>query len=389
MTHQSCAHLHVHSEYSLLDGACRIEALAKRAAEFDQPALGLTDHGVMNGMVELHKACAKHNVKPIFGCEIYMVDDHTARGPGRVERNHLTLLAASDTGYRNLVQLSSAGFLEGLHRGKPTLDLAQIEQRSEGIIALTGCLASRFCQRLLDDRPDDARAHADDLTRIFGEENVYFEVQKNGLTAQDKCNEGIVRIAAEMGGKLVGTGDVHYLRREDYDHHTALLCVQTKSTLAAPKMTFETNEFYLRDSAEMASSFAEWPEAIASTIEIAERCNVELELDKQLIPKYTTPDASQRARLPTRAGAARPAPTLRRPAAGRGDRAHGHGARRDRSHGLQRLLPDRLGLRQVRQGERHRRRPRTWLGGRLDRLLLPGHHRCRPACATTSCSSVS
>jgi DNA polymerase-3 subunit alpha len=290
VSHPNCAHLHVHSEYSLLDGACKIDALAKRAAEFDQPALGLTDHGVMNGMVELHKACSKHNIKPIFGCEIYLVEDHAARGPGRVERNHLTLLASSDTGYRNLVQLSSAGFLEGLHRGKPTLDLAQIEQRSEGIVALTGCLASRFCQRLLDDRPEDARAHADDLVRIFGSENVYFEVQKNGLAAQDKCNEGIVKIAREMNGSLVGTGDVHYLRREDYDHHTALLCVQTKSTLAAPKMTFETNEFYLRDSAEMAGAFAEWPEAIASTVEIAERCNVQLELDKQLIPKYPTPE---------------------------------------------------------------------------------------------------
>jgi DNA polymerase-3 subunit alpha len=290
--------LHVHSEYSLLDGACKIEALAQRAAEFGQPALGLTDHGVMNGMVELHKACSKHGVKPIFGCEIYLVEDHAARGPGRVERNHLTLLAASDEGYRNLVQLSSAGFLEGLHRGKPTLDLPQIEQRSEGIIALTGCLASRFCQRLLDDRPDDARAHADDLLRIFGQDNVYFEVQKNGLAPQDKCNEGIVRIAKEMGGSLVGTGDVHYLRREDYDHHTALLCVQTKSTLAAPKMTFETNEFYLRDSAEMADAFAEWPEAISSTLEIAERCSVQLELDKQLIPKYPTPEGiSEREHL--------------------------------------------------------------------------------------------
>jgi len=274
----------------LLDGACRIEALARRAAEFGQPALGLTDHGVMNGMVELHSACAKHGVKPIFGCEVYIVDDHTASGPGRVERNHLTLLAADDTGYRNLVALSSAGFLEGLHRGKPTLDLEQIAGRSKGIVALTGCLASRFCQRLLDDRPQDARAHADELRGIFGPENVYFEVQKNGLTAQDKCNEGIVRIAREMGGSLVGTGDVHYLRREDYDHHTALLCVQTKSTLAAPKMTFDTNEFYLRDSPEMHSAFAEWPEAIASTLEIAERCTVELELDKQLIPKYPTPE---------------------------------------------------------------------------------------------------
>jgi len=292
----TCAHLHVHSEYSLLDGACKIEALAARAAEFGQPALGLTDHGVMNGAVELHKACAKHGVKPIVGCEIYLVDDHlaAAAGPGspKVQRNHLTLLASTDAGYRNLVKLSSAGFLEGLNRGKPTVDLGQIEQHSDGVIALTGCLASRFCQQLLEDRPDDARAHADDLRRIFGPENVYFEVQKNGLAPQEKCNEGIVRIASEFGAGLVGTGDVHYLRREDYDHHTALLCVQTKSTLAAPKLTFDTNEFFLRDNAQMADAFAQWPEAIANTLEIAERCSVQLELGKQLIPSYATPDGS-------------------------------------------------------------------------------------------------
>jgi DNA polymerase-3 subunit alpha len=282
----------------LLDGACKIDALAARAAEFSQPALGLTDHGVMNGAVELHKACAKHGVKPIVGCEIYLVEDHTAatgrigNPPTRVERNHLTLLAADDAGYRNLVKLSSAGFLEGLHRGKPTVDLTQVARHSEGVIALTGCLASRFCQRLVEDRNDDARAHADELLGIFGAENVYFEVQKNGLADQEKCNEGIVRIAREVGCSLVGTGDVHYLRREDHGHHTALLCVQTKSTLAAPKMIFETNEFYLRDSAEMAAAFAEWPEAIASTIEIAERCSVELELGKQLIPSYPTPDCT-------------------------------------------------------------------------------------------------
>jgi DNA polymerase III subunit alpha len=288
----SCAHLHVHSEYSLLDGACKIDALAERAARFGQPALGLTDHGVMNGAVELYKACRKNGIKPIVGCEIYLVDDHTASGHARTERNHLTLLAADDAGYRNLVKLSSAGFLEGLHRGKPTVDLAQVERHSEGVIALTGCLASRFCQRLLEDREHEARAHADDLLRVFGPQNVYFEVQENGLAAQHKCNEGIVRIAGEVGGSLVGTGDVHYLGREDYAHHTALLCVQTKSTIAEPKLTFETNEFYLRDSEEMAGKFARWPEAIASTLEIAERCSVELELGKQLIPRYPTPDGS-------------------------------------------------------------------------------------------------
>ncbi len=295
MTKQSCAHLHVHSEYSLLDGACKIAALAARAAQFEQPALGLTDHGVMNGAVELYKECAKHGINPIVGCEIYLVDRSPAKsaggpGMGKVERNHLTLLAADDVGYRNLVKLSSAGFLEGLQRGKPTVDLEQIAAHSQGVIALTGCLASRFCQRLTEDRPQDARAHADDLRQVFGAENVYFEVQKNGLAAQDKCNEGIVQIAGELGGSLVGTGDVHYLRREDYDHHTALLCVQTKSTLAAPKMTFETNEFYLRDNAEMASAFAQWPQALASTLEIAARCSVKLELGKQLIPSFPTPD---------------------------------------------------------------------------------------------------
>ncbi|MDQ6605680.1 MAG: DNA polymerase III subunit alpha [Actinomycetota bacterium] len=287
----ACAHLHVHSEYSLLDGACRIEDLAARAAAFGQPALGLTDHGVMNGTVELSTACQKHGIKPILGCEIYLVGDHLKRVPGKLERNHLTLLAESPAGYRNLVKLSSAGFLEGFQRGKPSVDLELMADHSEGVIALTGCLASRFCQHLLDGRNTQARAHAQELLDIFGGENVYFEVQKNGLAEQDKCNEGIVRIARELGRPLVGTGDVHYLRREDYGNHAALLCVQTKSTLSAPKIRFETNEFYLRSSEEMTDCFAEWPEAVASTVEIAERCNVEVELGRQLIPRFPTPGA--------------------------------------------------------------------------------------------------
>jgi DNA polymerase-3 subunit alpha len=292
----ACAHLHVHSEYSLLDGACKIDALAQRAAQFEQPALGLTDHGVMNGAVELVKSCSKHGIKPILGCEIYLVDDHADRS-GRVERNHLTLLAATDAGYRNLVKLSSEGFLEGLHRGKPNLDMAQLAARGEGIIALTGCLASRFCQRLVDGRDAEARAHADDLVQAFGADNVYFEIQRNGIADQARANEGIVRIARELGRPLVGTGDVHYLRREDYDHHTALLCVQTKSTLAAPKMTFDTNEFYLRSSDEMAQAFSEWPEALESTLEIAQRCDVTIELGRQLIPRYLPEGDDERAYL--------------------------------------------------------------------------------------------
>ncbi len=295
MTPSACAHLHVHSEYSLLDGACKIQGLAARAAQLDQPALALTDHGVMNGAVELYKACRTHGIKPIVGCEIYLVDDRLHRGPERVERNHLTLLAATPAGYRNLVELSSAGFLEGLQRGKPSLDMAALAAHSEGLIALTGCLASRLCQRLVDGRDADARAHAEDLIQVFGAEQVYFELQRNGLAAQDRANEGIVRLARELGRPLVGTADVHYLRREDYDQHAALLCVQTKSTLAEPKLRFETNEFYLRSNEEMAQAFADWPEALPTTLEIAARCDVDIELGKQLIPRYPTPDGQSEA----------------------------------------------------------------------------------------------
>ncbi|MCW2966393.1 MAG: polymerase subunit alpha, partial [Solirubrobacteraceae bacterium] len=291
MSTPACAHLHVHSEYSLLDGACKIEALAARAAELGQPAIGLTDHGVMNGAVEMSKAAAKHGVKPILGCEIYLVDDHSAPAvPGvKVERNHLTLLAQSDEGFRNLVKLSSAGFLQGLQRGKPSVDMDLLAEHAEGIIALTGCLASRFASRLGDGRIDEARAHIDDLINVFGPEDVYVEVQKNGIALQDKVNEHAVRIAREIGRPLVATGDVHYLRREDYHHHAALLCVQTKSTLAEPKMSFDTNEFFLKSNEEMATDFAEWPEALAMTVEIAERCNTTIALDQQLIPRYPTP----------------------------------------------------------------------------------------------------
>src|SRR3954447_2858143 len=297
----SFAHLHVHSEYSVLDGACPIDALAERAAALGQPALGLTDHGVMNGAVEHYKACRKHGIKPIIGLEAYFVDDRATEAV-KYERNHLTLLAQSDEGFHNLVKLSSAGYLEGYKRGKANVDLDLLSRYSDGVIALTGCLQSRFCRRIVDESPVEAREHVDQLMQVFGAGNVYFEVQKNGIAAQDKANEGIVRIANEVGRPLVATGDVHYLTREHYDHHKALLCVQTKSTLSAPKLSFDTNEFYLKDSDEMAADFAAWPESLATTLEIAERCEVEIELGKMLIPRFPAPDGeNEESYLRTRA----------------------------------------------------------------------------------------
>src|SRR6476646_7468610 len=256
MSTASAVHLHAHSEYSLLDGACKIDAMAARAAELGQPALGLTDHGVMNGAVDLYKACKKHGIKPIVGLEAYLVEDrHAIKEQARYERNHLTLLAESDQGFANLVKLTSAGFLEGFSRGKANVDMDLLSTHSEGVIALTGCLQSRFCRRLVEERPADARAHLDDLIGVFGAENVYFEIQANKLPEQEKANEGIARFARELGRPLVATADVHYLRREDYANHGALLCVQTKSTVEQPKLRFDTNEFFLKSSAEMAESF--------------------------------------------------------------------------------------------------------------------------------------
>ena len=284
-------HLHVHSEYSLLDGACKIEAMAARAAELEMPALGLTDHGVMNGAVEHYKACRANGIKPIIGLEAYLVDDRGSDARG--ERNHLTLLAATEAGFRNLVKLTSLGYLEGFARGKPSVDPELLDRHSEGVIVLTGCLQSRFCQRLISARPRDARAHVDDLVGIFGLDNTYFEIQANGLAEQEKANEGIVRIAGELGRPLVATADVHYLRREDYSNHAALLCVQTKSTIERPKLRFDTNEFFLKSSAEMAESFARWPESVATTLEVAERCEVEVELGQLLLPRFPTPEGEE------------------------------------------------------------------------------------------------
>src|SRR5436190_2149657 len=220
----------------------------------------------MNGAVELFKAASTHGVKRLLGLEAYyVVDRHNHEG--RVERNHLTLLAATDEGFRNLTKLSSRGFLEGLHRGKPGVDLELLAEHAEGVICLTGCLASRTSQRIVDGRLPAAREHLDALVQVFGPEDVYLEVQRNGIAAQEQVNEAMKRFAAEVNRPLVATADVHYLRKEDFHHHAALLCVQTKSTLAQPKMSFDTNEFYLKSSEEMAESFSDFPGALEATLE--------------------------------------------------------------------------------------------------------------------------
>jgi len=264
--------------------------MAQRAADLGMPALGITDHGAMNGAVDHYKACKHVGIKPIIGMEAYLVDDHT-KADKRGERNHLTLLAGSDEGFRNLVKLSSAGFIDGFGRGKANIDMGMLERHSAGLIALSGCLQSRLCRRIIEERPADARAHLDDLAQAIGHDNLYMEIQVNGIPEQDKANEGIVRLAREIGRPLVGTGDVHYLTRDDYHHHAALLCVQTKSTLEHPKMRFDTNEFYLKSPEEMARDFAPWPEAVPTSLEIAERCHTEIELNKLLLPRFPTPDS--------------------------------------------------------------------------------------------------
>ena len=381
MTEPSCVHLHVHSEYSLLDGASKIDGLVERAAAFGQPAIGLTDHGVMNGAVELYQAARRAGIKPIVGCEVYFVDDHAAvAAPGqRLEHNHLTLLAASNDGYRNLVRLSSAGFLEGLQRGKPTVDMEQIARYGDGVIALTGCLASRLCSRIADGRIAEGREHVDRLIGALGRENVYFEVQKNGLEQQDRCNEEIVRLSREYGCSLVGTGDVHYLRREDYYQ-------PRRAAVRADQEHARRAEDPLRDQRVLPQGLRGDGAGVRG---VAAGAGVDAR-DRRALrrrararppadPRLPGPRRRDRPQLPAQARRAGPARALRRPAAGGDARAHGDRARGHRPDGLQRLLPDRLGLRRLRQAQRHRRRPGPRLGRGLDRRLQPAHHRRRPA----------
>jgi len=280
-------HLHVHSEYSILDGACRIPALAARAAELEMPAVSLTDHGSLAGAVELHREAKKHGIKPIVGCEVYVADDRRRQEKGYA---HLTLLAESNEGYANLIKLSSLGYLEGYYY-KPRVDWELLERYSTGIVALSGCLSGRVSKALEESRPQDAAADLDRLVQIFGRDSTYVEIQNAGLEPQARINPQLAKLAEETGLPLVATGDVHYLLHEDARAHEALLCIQSGDSLKNPNhWRFDTDQFFFKTPAEMAADFAAYPEALRRTLEVAERCAVTIETDRLLLPSFPTPD---------------------------------------------------------------------------------------------------
>jgi DNA polymerase III subunit alpha len=280
-------HLHVHSEYSILDGACRIPALAARAAELEMPAVTLTDHGSLAGAVELHREAKAQGIKPVVGCELYVTDDRRRQEKGYA---HLTVLAESNEGYANLIRLSSLGYLEGYYY-KPRVDWDLLAQHARGLVALSGCLSGRVAKALEEARPQDAAADLDRLVQIFGRDSTYVEIQNAGLEPQTRINPQLAKLAEATGLPLVATGDVHYLMHDDARAHEALLCIQSGDSLKNPNhWRFDTDQFYFKTPAEMAEDFVAYPDALRRTLEVAERCTVTIETDRLLLPKFPTPD---------------------------------------------------------------------------------------------------
>ncbi|MDX6503517.1 MAG: polymerase subunit alpha [Gaiellaceae bacterium] len=281
----SFVHLHVHSEYSILDGACRIPELAAKAAQLEMPAVALTDHGSLAGTIEFTKETRKQGVKPVIGCEVYVADDRRAQKKGYA---HLTLLAESNEGYANLIRLSSLGYLEGYYY-KPRVDWELLAQYGKGLVALSGCLSGRVCKALEESREQDAQAELDRLKQIFGAGSVYVETQNAGLDVQQRINPLLASAAKTAGLPLVATGDVHYLDHGHAIPHEALLCIQSGDSLKNPnRWRFETDQFWFKTPEEMALDFPGQDEAMRRTLEVAERCNVEIELDRILLPKFDT-----------------------------------------------------------------------------------------------------
>ncbi len=285
-------HLHVHTEYSLLDGANRIPALIERAAEFGMKSMAITDHGVMYGVIEFYKTAKKNGIKPILGCEVYTARrTRFDKQPGiDADQGHLVLLAKNNEGYKNLMKIVSAGFTEGFYY-KPRIDTDLLRQYSGGLIALSACLSGDIPKALLEGDHKKARLKALEFNEIFGQGNFYLELQNNGIEDQNLVNQSLIKLSRETGIPLVATNDAHYLRREDSKAHEVLLCIQTgKKMTDEDRMKFNSDELYVKSQEEMVSSFRNIPEAIENTARIADMCNVELEFNKLHLPEFKVPE---------------------------------------------------------------------------------------------------
>ena len=285
-------HLHLHTQYSLLDGACRIPDLLNLAKQYKMDSLAITDHGNMFGAIEFYLEAQKAGIKPIIGCETYIAPksrlEKTSQGIEDASY-HLILLAKDETGYGNLMKLVSIGYLEGFYY-RPRIDKEVLAKYSKGLIGLTACLKGEIPQLLKERRFNDALKCADGFAQIFGKGNFYLEIQENRIAEQKIVNEGLVKIAQELNLPLVATNDVHYLLREHSKAQEALLCIQTQTTLDDPnRMRFSTDEFYFKSPDEMKALFKDHPEAISNTLEIASRCNLELDFSQLHLPKFEPP----------------------------------------------------------------------------------------------------
>ena len=286
------AHLHVHSEYSLLDGACRIDKLAERVKSLGMDAVAITDHGVMYGVIDFYRACKKAEVHPIIGCEVYVAPRGMTDKVHGIdsEAYHLVLLCENMTGYKNLCYLVSQGFVEGFY-SKPRVDLDLLREHSEGLIALSACLAGAIPRLILQGNFDGATEYAKTMRDIFGEGNFYLELQDHGMPEQKEVNRGVIKISKELGIDLVATNDAHYLTREDAKIQDVLMCIQMNKTVDdKDRMKFATDEFYIKSEAEMAELFPNYPEALANTGIIAARCNVDFDFGTHHLPQFDLPE---------------------------------------------------------------------------------------------------
>jgi len=283
-------HLHLHSHYSLLDGANQLEAVVRRAAELKMPALALSDHGNLFGAVQFHDLALEYGVKPIIGCEVYVArEGRTSKNGGSDQSNHLVLLAKDATGYRNLVKLVSLGYLEGFYY-RPRIDLELLQEHSEGLLGLSACLQGIVAWNLLQDQYSEAREEAGKLAEILGPGNFYLELQDHGLEEQTKVNSHVLKLARELDLPLVATNDCHYLTQEDSFAHDVLLCIQTGKTIHDEnRLRYRTNEFYFKNAEEMDSIFAHVPEALSNTLEVAEKCTFQLGEPENIFPEFQVP----------------------------------------------------------------------------------------------------